>query len=162
VEKFGNLQPNSQETIEAFKQSIEKLADETYKEIAQRYGEHFGKNPKDIYWQHACFQFQTILREKLHQKGILSIPMESDVRSIVPNGKPHYTLLVKFLKNYIVDGTWQQYIEKEEIDEINKNNHCLIADSELLEQDLRMASVPKRLWFIYQNRVPTRSKSKKA
>ena len=161
MEELNNLQPKFEEKLEAFKQMIEQAAEETYKEIANRYGEHFGKNPNDIYWQPACFQFQTIMREKLQKKGINPIPMETDVSSINPNGKPHYTLVVKFIKDYIIDGTWQQYLEKKEIDEINKQNHCLIANTEALDQDLRMASVPKRLWFIYQNRTPTRSKAKK-
>ena len=115
---------------------------DTYAEVARQYGEHFMGGPGEIYWQNACQQFSEILRKKLKDDaGIASEFEHRDVKKLNPNAKHHMYVSAS---GYLIDGTWQQFLEMP-----RKDNHFLMLNKDTIVSDLRKAKVPEELWFIY-------------
>jgi hypothetical protein len=148
MEKSKNIVLKSAESMN---QTVERSAEETYAEIANSYGNYFDNNPKEIFWQNACQQFSEIMKRRLEEKGRGSNYLKVNIRSIVPNGKPHIILLSG---DYLIDGTWQQFLDKPRAD-----HHCLILNINSLEHDLEKASVPRKLWFVYGAHLIARAKA---
>jgi hypothetical protein len=128
------------ESNESLKEKIEKLAEETYQE-----------DPNKSFWEYECLKFSDIMYQKLVGMGINRkriFRLWADTKSIEPGSKPHHFLQVG---DYIIDGTWQQFLDKP-----RATGKCLILNTNTLISDLQVANVPQKLWFIYQNKAATR------
>ncbi len=127
----------SEVSPEFLKTTILDLTEEVYAQISRDYGQDFGNNSKEIYWQNACQQFSEIMKKKLEEQGISS----SYVNVRLAGLKHHMFLSVG---DYYLDGTWQQLLESP-----REDHHVLILDKNSPEISLKEAGVPQSLWSIY-------------
>jgi len=145
MEELPKNSTHSIESEESFKEKMQKLAEETYK-----------ADPNKSCWEYECLKFSDIMYQKLLQPGT-GIDRKQIFRMWVDTTKlgirTHHFLQVG---DYIIDGTWQQFLAKP-----RTSDKCIILNTNTLESDLTATNVPKELWFIYQNKTITRPAPKR-